>query len=219
MNWAKTGARFLVLILGLFGCGLGMVFTVQANLGVSPWDVFHLGVTRHSLLTVGRVQQITGLVIILITVGLTRRIPRIGTFMNMLGIGFFVDQIRGWQLIPAPQGLPLRIAFLLTGIACMGIGSGVYLSAKLGAGPRDGLMLYLSQRTGQRIRVVKTVMEVSAVVAGYVLGGPVGMGTVIVSLGLGPVMEFCIHFFGRLLGFLTESQSPAPAAITGKVSA
>lgn len=197
MNIASLVRRLSVLMFGLFCCAVGMVLTVKARLGVSPWDVFHLGVTYHSSLTLGRVQQLTGFTIVLLTVLLTRRLPRVGTFFNMYFIGFFVDLLLRYRVIPDIQSLPERGLFLLAGIGFMGVGSGIYLSAAMGAGPRDGLMLYLSQKLGRRIRVVKTVMEVSAVTVGYFLGGPVGAGTIIVSLGLGPVMEASIHFFGR----------------------
>jgi len=208
MKAAKLVARFAVLMGGLFLCALGIVFTVKAGLGVSPWDVFHIGVTKHTAFTIGRVQQMTGLGIILLTIYLTRKVPLIGTFLNMIFIGYFVDLILEYNLIPVPAGW-VRYVYLAVGTVVSGGGSGVYLAARLGAGPRDGLMLYLSRRLAARIRTVRTAMEVLVVTVGYFLGGPVGIGTIAVSFGLGPAMEASIHFFGRQLSILTEEKAPA----------
>ena len=191
--------RFSVLFGGLFLCGLGAVFTIRASLGVSPWDVFHIGVTNHLPVTIGRVQQLTGFILIVLTVVFTRRYPKIGTFLNMFFIGFFVDRIIRWNLIiPAPAGV-MQYVFLAIGILLLGTGSGLYLSAKLGAGPRDGLMLYLTERYNLRIRTIRTIMEVLVVITGFFLGGPVGRGTVIVSLTIGSVVEAALHAFRKLI--------------------
>ena len=192
--------RFAVLFSGLFLCGVGAVFTVKAGLGVSPWDVFHIGVTNHLPVTMGRVQQWTGFSIILLTIIFTRRYPKIGTFLNMFFIGFFVDQILGWDIINPAQGPVFPYLYLTTGVLLLGTGSGLYLSAKLGAGPRDGLMLYLSERFSLRIRTIRTIMEVMVVITGFILGGPVGRGTVIVSLSIGTVLEAALHCFRKLIG-------------------
>jgi hypothetical protein len=192
--------RFSVLFLGLFLCGVGAVFTIRATLGVSPWDVFHIGVTNYLPITMGRVQQATGLAIILSTVAFTKRFPKIGTFLNMFFIGFFVDLIIKSGIIPSVDILIYRIVFLIVGILLLGTGSGMYLSARLGAGPRDGLMLYLSERFKLRIRTIRTIMEVVVVITGFLLGGPVGIGTIVVSLTIGPVMEVAINVFRRVMG-------------------
>ncbi|MGI5839056.1 MAG: YczE/YyaS/YitT family protein [bacterium] len=203
MKATKIAVRFAVLMAGLLICAAGIVFTVKAGLGVSPWDVFHIGVTNYTHFSLGRVQQMTGFGIILITIGLTRQVPQIGTFLNMFFIGFFVDQILRFGFIPGTTGW-VRYVYLALGILLSGGGSGVYLAASLGAGPRDGLMLYLSRCRKTRIRTIRTAMEVMMVTLGYFLGGPVGVGTVFVSLGLGPAMEASIHYFGRHLRPLAE---------------
>ena len=202
--------RFTILFSGLFLCGVGVVFTVRAGLGVSPWDVFHIGITNHLPITMGRVQQLTGLIIILLTIVFTKRYPKIGTFLNMFFIGFFVDRVISWNIIhPALPGL-LQYLYLITGVLLLGTGSGLYLSAKLGAGPRDGLMLYLTQRFNMRVRTIRTIMEVMVVITGFILGGPVGRGTVIVSLSIGTVVETALHVFRKLV-------SDEPKAIEVKV--
>ncbi len=191
--------RFIVLFCGLFLCATGAVFTVKAGLGVSPWDVFHIGVTNLLPVTMGRVQQWTGFIIIILTIVFTRRYPKIGTFLNMFFIGFFVDRILSWNIIQPAVGSVLPFAYLAVGILVLGTGSGLYLSAKLGAGPRDGLMLYLAERFRLRIRTIRTIMEVLVVVTGFIMGGPVGIGTVIVSLSIGTVIETAMHCFRKLI--------------------
>lgn len=211
MKAVRIAARVAVLMTGLFFCAVGIVFTIKAGLGVSPWDVFHIGVTKHTVFTLGRVQQMTGCGIILLTIGLTRKMPQIGTFLNMIFIGYFVDVILKSGRIPAAAGW-VQYLYLAVGTAVSGGGSGVYLASRLGAGPRDGLMLYLSRRGAARIRTVRTAMEVIMVAAGFFLGGPVGVGTIFVSLGLGPVMEASIRFFERYLQPLTEEALPVGSA-------
>jgi uncharacterized membrane protein YczE len=147
----------------------------------------------------GRVSQVTGFIIILITVILTRRFPKIGTFLNMFFIGFFVDKILGWNIIDTASAGITQYLFLAIGILLLGSGSGLYLAAKLGAGPRDGLMLYLTQRFRLRVRTIRTIMEVLVVVTGFIMGGPVGRGTVIVSLTIGTVLEAALHLFRNLV--------------------
>ena len=191
--------RFTVLFSGLFLCGVGAVLTVKAGLGVSPWDVFHIGVTNLLPVTMGRVQQWTGFTIIVLTIVFTRRYPKIGTFLNMFFIGFFVDRILSLNIIQPAPGFVFPFVYLVFGILLLGTGSGLYLSAKLGAGPRDGLMLYLAERFKLRIRTIRTIMEVMVVIIGFTMGGPVGIGTVIVSLSIGTVIETALHIFRKLV--------------------
>jgi uncharacterized membrane protein YczE len=182
--------RFLILNLGLFLFGFGSIMVVRAALGFVSWDVFHWGLSLHTPLTFGQSGQLTGLAII--GVGLLLGIkPGLGTIMNMLMIGFWEDQLLNWSWIPAVDvvGLWAQIALLAGGALVIGLGSGLYIKAGMGSGPRDGLMIGLSQKTGWRVAVCRTAIEISACLVGWLLGGPLGLGTVFVAFALGPSVE------------------------------
>jgi uncharacterized membrane protein YczE len=183
--------RFLILNIGLFLFGFGSIMVVRANLGFVSWDVFHWGLSLHTPLTFGQSSQLTGLVII--GVGLFLGIkPGLGTVMNMLMIGFWEDQLLNWNTIPAVNsfGLWAQIALLAGGALVIGLGSGLYIKAGMGSGPRDGFMLGLSRKTGWRVAVCRTIIEISVCVVGGLLGGPVGAGTLFIAFALGPSVEF-----------------------------
>jgi uncharacterized membrane protein YczE len=185
--------QFLLFFVGLFIMSLGIVMTFEAGLGVSPWDVFHYGLYNVLGLSVGTWSQIAGLCIIGITYMLDRKIPTIGCILNMIVVGEFIDFIflTGW--IPVPELWFWQIALLLLGIVSMGYGAGMYISADWGAGPRDGLMIILSHMTRRSIRNVKTFMEIAVLTAGWIMGGPVAIGTLVFSLSIGPIMQWSIQ--------------------------
>lgn len=183
---------YVQIMVGLFVFATGIVSILKANLGMGPWDVFHVGVTHHIPLTLGRVNQIVGLSIILLSAFLSIY-PGVGTVLNMFFIGFFIDLLN--PFIPSADALPLQVLFLAVGVTLIGIGSGLYINASLGAGPRDSLMLGLSRKTGKSIRLVRNSMEITVLTIGYFLGGPVGVGTVVFALAIGP----SVHFFLKLV--------------------
>jgi len=174
---------------------LGVALTIKANLGVSAWDVLHIGLYKSIGLSVGTWSQIVGVVIISSTYFFDKKIVSIGTILNMLFVGWFIDLFL-W-LLPTPhhgQWIEQTL-FLLIGMVIMAMGSGMYITSKLGAGPRDGLMLVLSNRLQWSIRKVKTTMELIVLVIGFFLGGPVNIGTVILSIFIGPLMQFFIKYW------------------------
>lgn len=189
--------RFLLLNVGLFLFALGSVEVIQAGLGYVSWDVFHRGLSLHiQPVTFGQAAELTGLVII--GLGLLLGIkPGIGTVMNMLMIGFWLDQILSWKLIPSasPIGWWASIILLGLGIFTIGLGSGLYIKAGMGAGPRDGLMLGLSARTGLRVGLCRAIIEITVCIIGALLGGPVGIGTVVVAFSIGPAVELGFWLF------------------------
>jgi len=178
---------YIQIMTGLFLFAVSIVTILKSNLGMGPWDVFHVGVTNHLPLTLGRVSQIVGLLIIVGSLFLNIY-PGIGTILNMFFIGFFVDLIN--PHIPFMHDLLYQIAFLACGIILMGLGSGLYINANLGAGPRDGLMLGLHKKTGRSIRLIRNSMEITVIITGFFLGGPVGVGTVAFALAIGPSVQF-----------------------------
>jgi uncharacterized membrane protein YczE len=181
---------YVQIIAGLFVFASGIVFILKSNLGMGPWSVFHVGITHHVHLTLGRVSQIVGFIIIVGSL-LLDIYPGIGTILNMVLIGFFIDFVNFY--VPYMEALPFQIGVLTLGIVLMGLGSGLYINSNLGAGPRDGLMLGLHKKTQKSIRLIRNSMEVTVLVTGFFLGGPVGIGTVAFALAIGPVVQFFLQ--------------------------
>ena len=183
--------RFFLLNIGLFLYALGSISVVKADLGYVSWDVFHRGLSLHTPFTFGQAGQLVGLIIIVLGLFFGVK-PGIGTVMNMLMIGFWDDLILKLNWIPAAGNFGWWLAPVLLGggILAIGLGSGLYIKAGMGAGPRDGFMLGLSSRTGWRVAVCRTVIEVTVCLVGFLLGGPLGIGTLIVALTIGTSVEF-----------------------------
>jgi len=170
------------LLGGLVLFGVGIALMVRANLGLAPWDVLHQGVSERTGLAIGSVTILTGVVVLLLWIPIRER-PGLGTVLNVLVIGVVVDATLA--VVDAPEPMWLRVAFLALGIFVFGPGSGLYIGAGLGPGPRDGLMTGLARR-GRSVRVVRTGIELTALAVGAALGGSVGIGTVAFALTVGP---------------------------------
>lgn len=190
MEELKKWSRF---ILGLSIVSIGIVLIIKADLGVAPWDVFHIGLTKHFELTIGRAAQLTGLVIILFSYLLGGIKPKIGTVLNMLLVGFMIDAVM--LVIPKPPaGQIFQYLYLFFGIIIFGIGVGMYISAHCGTGPRDSLMMALDYKLSFNIGLIRNGMEILVLLIGYFLGGPVGIGTLCFALGVGPVVKLSLDF-------------------------
>lgn len=188
--------RLFFLFSGLFLYGLGIVMTVKSNLGTGPWDAFHLGITNHLPLTMGQVSQLTGILIIFFSLLLGVK-PGLGTIANMYFIGLFIDLIMQSNLIATPKSLCYQLLLLLSGVIVIGWATFCYLSAAWGAGPRDGFMLGAITKTGWPVWKIRTVIEVTVSIMGYLLGGPVGIGTLIVAFTLGPSIQLAFTMMGK----------------------
>ena len=184
--------RLPQLFGGLVLYGTSMAMQLRATLGLDPWDVFHQGVARHLPVTFGTVVAITGVAVLLLWIPLRQR-PGIGTVANVIVIAVSVDV--ALALIAEPTGLPARIALLVAGIVLNGVASAAYIGARLGPGPRDGLMTGLAARTGWSIRLVRTGIELTVLATGWLLGGTVGVGTVIYALAIGPLTQAFLPWF------------------------
>lgn len=182
--------RLLRLLLGLWLYGLAIALMVEGAIGASPWDVFHLGVARHAPLSLGTVMIFTALAVLLAWIPL-RQMPGLGTVANTLLLGPFADINLAW--LGTPSGLAAQCAYMLGGVLACGFATALYVGAQLGPGPRDGLMTGLARRTGWSIRRVRTLIEISVLVIGIVLGGTVGVGTVVFALAVGPVTQFFLQ--------------------------
>ncbi|MBA4493003.1 YitT family protein [Paenactinomyces guangxiensis] len=191
--------RLAFFFIGLWIMAVGTVCTIQANLGVAPWDVLHIGLSKVTPLSIGVWSIIVGVFLVGITCWMDRRIPRWGTVLNMICFGLFLDLIMFFHLIPQVHEWWSRILLLIIGICLLAFGAGLYMSPKAGAGPRDGLMMALSKQSGWSIRRVRTIMELTVGMIGWLLGGPVHIGTLFFCFLTGPIMQFSIHFCDRIL--------------------
>lgn len=190
--------RMVQLVLGLWLYGATMALLVESGLGLDPWDVFHEGLTHHLPLTFGQVVILVGAVLLLLWIPLRQR-PGIGTVLNVLLIGIAVDVTLA--LLPTPDALAVQVVFLVVGVVGNGLAGALYIGADLGTGPRDGLWTGIVRRTGRSVRLVRTSLEVTVLVVGFVLGGTVGVGTVLYALAIGPVVQLFLP--------LTQVQRPA----------
>jgi len=189
----RFGRRFSQLQLGLILYGFSMALIIEARLGLDPWDVFHQGLSKLTGLSFGTIVIVTGAVVLLAWIPL-RQWPGIGTVCNVFMIGISVDV--ALHLIPEPSSLALRWVFLIGGIGFNGVAAGLYIGARLGPGPRDGLMTgFVALRDGRSIRVVRTSIEVAVLAIGWLLGGSVGAGTVLYAVAIGPLAHVFIPMF------------------------
>ena len=182
--------RLAQILPGLWLFGMGEAAIVHAELGNSPWTVLAEGTAKHTPLSIGVATVAISFAVLLVWIPLRQR-PGIGTVLNAVLIGVAIDATLPW--LPGPGGWLAQAAFVAAGIGLVGIGSGLYLTARLGPGPRDGLMTGLHRRTGRSLRLVRTVIEGSALVAGALLGGTVGLGTVAFALLVGPAVQAGVH--------------------------
>lgn len=183
--------RYAQLMVGLVAFGSGIGAMIQAGLGLPPWDVFHQGLSIHTPLSIGVATIATSFVVLLAWIPLRER-PGIGTLANAVTIGLVVDVFLA--LVEEPTGTAGKWGLLLVGLLVVGLGSGLYIGARLGPGPRDGLMTGISKR-GPSIRLARTGIEAVVLGAGWALGGTVGIGTLVFAFGIGPIVQFFLPRF------------------------
>ena len=189
------------LFFGLFLFAAGIVANLYSNLGMNPWGVLNVGLANYLPLTLGQVSQLIGLLVIVLgwLLGIA---PGLGTLANMYFVGYFMDLIISWRLIQVPSGFVWQLVSLFLSIVLLGVGSFFYLRVQLGAGPRDGLMLGLVKMLGRSVWIVRCAMESTVLLLGYMLGGPVGIGTVATALTVGYSVQLAFRV-GRF-----DSKSP-----------
>ncbi|HVK24922.1 MAG TPA: hypothetical protein VM677_26485 [Actinokineospora sp.] len=180
------GRRLTQLFAGLALYGASMALQIEATLGLAPWDVLHEALHKHTGLSFGTITAITGVLVMLCWIPLRQR-PGVGTIANILMISVSVD-VMLW-LLPTPDSLVARISFLTAGIVLNGLATAAYIGARLGPGPRDGLMTGLAGRTGWSLRWIRTGIEVAVLASGWLLGGTVGLGTALYAVAIGPLAQ------------------------------
>ncbi len=184
--------RLLQLYVGLALYGASSALLVEAGLGLEPWGVLHQGLAELTGLTIGVVSIFVGAAVLLLWIPLRQR-PGLGTVSNVFVVGIAMDGTLA--LVPDPHTLAVRVPLLVAGILVNGVATGLYIAARFGPGPRDGLMTGFHRRTGRSIRLVRTTLEVVVVATGFALGGTVGAGTVVYAVAIGPLAQLFLRVF------------------------
>ena len=185
----RLGRRLVQMMIGLTGFGLSLAMLLRSGLGGAPWDVFHAALAERLGATVGSMSIAVSFVLLLLWIPLRERLG-IGTVANAIWVGVSIDL--GMLILPEASSLPVAIALMLLGVVVNGISGAVYIGAQLGAGARDGLMTALSRVLARPVGPVRIVLEVIVLVTGWLLGGPLGLGTVVYAIALGPVIQLAL---------------------------
>ena len=197
--------RLVQLFAGLVLYGVSLAFVLRAGLGLAPWDVLHQGLARITGTSVGTMVIAVSFLVLLAWIPLRQR-PGFGTVANAILVGIAVDLTL--LVLDDVESWPWRVALLVSGVLLNGLATALYIGALLGPGPRDGLMTGLVRRTGRSVRLVRTILEVGVLGIGWLLGGTVGVGTLLYAVAIGPVVHV-------LLPLLTVTRPAPPAAASG----
>ena len=189
---SRLGRRLIQLYAGLALYGASSALLVEAGLGLEPWNVLHQGLAELTGLTIGVVSIFVGAAVLLLWIPLRQR-PGLGTVSNVFVVGIAMDGTLA--AMPEAHTLTVRIPLLLAGILLNGVATGLYIAARFGPGPRDGLMTGLHQRTGRSIRLMRTAVEIAVVATGFALGGTIGVGTVLYAVSIGPLAQLFLRMF------------------------
>ncbi|MFF8291955.1 YitT family protein [Streptomyces sp. NPDC016309] len=210
---AHLTRRLFQLYAGLTLYGVSSALLVRSGLGLEPWNVLHQGLAERTGLTMGAVLTVVGALVLLLWIPLRQR-PGLGTVSNVLVIGVAMDGAL-W-LVPDAHGPVAQIPVMTAGIVLNGVATGLYIAARFGPGPRDGLMTGLHRLTGRSLRLIRTTIEVTVVVTGFLLGGSLGIGTVLYALAIGPLAQFFLRVFavpGGTVSTVVASGEPRQAIL------
>jgi uncharacterized membrane protein YczE len=199
----RLARRLTQLYAGLVLYGVSLACMVRGDLGLAPWDVLHSGFIRHVPITLGQAVILFSFVVLLLWIPL-REVPGLGTVSNAIVVGLAADATL--TLLDRPDGVGWRIGLLAAGVLLNGLATAQYIGAQFGRGPRDGLMTGLARTTGRSLRLVRTALEVTVVVIGLLLGGALGVGTVVYALAIGPLTQLMLPFW------TVEIESPSQPA-------
>ncbi|MBY6352134.1 membrane protein YczE [Rhodococcoides corynebacterioides] len=211
ISTGSLSTRLALLFVGLFLYGFSMAMMIAGGLGLNPWDVLHQGLAHRTGASFGTITACVGAVVLLLWIPLRQR-PGVGTVANILVIAVSVDMTSAW--LPDDASLPVRSALLVGGVVLNGVATAMYISAGMGPGPRDGLMTGIVGRTGWSVRVIRTGIEVSVLAVGWLLGGTVGVGTVLYAVAIGPLVQLSVWLMGRPARRSQSAVGSIPAAST-----
>jgi uncharacterized membrane protein YczE len=191
---ARRPRAWVRLLAGLWFFAMGVVLGLRSGLGVAPWDVFHDGIRQATPLSFGAATVLVGVVLVVVGLGFGVRVGP-GTLVNMVAIGVFADALldSGFVQDLAARSLPVRLAAVLAGVGLVALGSALYIGAGLGSGPRDSLMLALSAQTRLPVGLIRGLLEGTVLGVGWLLGGAVGVGTVLFAVGIGPAVQLAFR--------------------------
>jgi uncharacterized protein len=203
-NRGQTGPRFIIYLFGLLVMSLGIVLLILADLGPSPWDVLHVGLYYKFGLTIGSWNVIAGFFILGVSAMISKSIPQFGAFLNMILVGLFIDMYLMIPFLQTPSSLTGKVVMFAVALLINCYGMGLYISAQLGAGPRDSLMLAITSKTGWKVGKVRSTMEVLVLIIGWRLGGPLFWGTIVISLMIGVIAGFSLPQCQRFTNFILQ---------------
>lgn len=186
--------KYLKLFLGFFVCSLGVIIVIKSDLGFSPWDVLHQGISKVGGITIGQASILVGIGVISLDIFLGERIGS-GTILNILFIGSFMDMILFLDIVPLSTNMIMGVSMMFLGLFVFSVGCYLYISTGLGCGPRDALMVALTKKTNFSVRAVRNTIEISVLGCGYLLGGYAGVGTVIAALFTGTFVQGVFRLF------------------------
>ncbi|MEC1900162.1 YczE/YyaS/YitT family protein [Bacillus atrophaeus] len=193
--------RWAFYFIGLLILSFGISLTIEGKaLGISPWDAFHYGLFQHFGLTIGQWAIIIGAIIVCLTSVFTKALPKIGAILNMVLIGIFIDFFN--ILLPESSTYTASVIVFSLGVLLIGYGVGVYVSAGLGAGPRDSLMMLISEKTGWNVQWVRNGIELTILAVAWGMGGPIGIGTIITAILTGLILRFSLPQSTQLLRYM-----------------
>ncbi|MFE6733600.1 YitT family protein [Microbacterium sp. NPDC057650] len=204
--------RILQLVGGVLLAGVGISFMIRGGIGAAPWDVLAQGIAMRVPLSFGTVSVLLSLLVLLAWIPLRQRLG-VGTIVNALGVGVGADA--GFLFVPEVDALWLRILFFVIGLTLFAVGSGLYIGARFGPGPRDGLMTGLHSRLGWPLWLARTIVELSALTLGWILGGVVGIGTVAFALLIGPMVQYFLRLFAVRMPVEETAADEAPGRTRG----
>lgn len=190
----KFAFRLLILVVGTLITAIGIVFSINANIGYAPWEVFHVGLALTTKMSIGLASIVAGFFILVIVTVCGEKIG-FGTICSMVLTGVFIDLIFMLNIIPLAVNLKVGIAMLITGLFIISIGTYFYIKSAFGTGPRDNLMIVLNRKTKLPVGVCRSIVELSVTLAGWILGGMVGIGTVISVIAIGVCIQITFALF------------------------
>jgi uncharacterized membrane protein YczE len=208
----RLGRRLPQLVVGLLLYGASLAMMVRGALGLAPWDVLHSGFIRHVPMTIGQAVVLLSFVVLLLWIPLREK-PGIGTVANAVLVGLAADATLA--VLAEPDSVVLRVGLLVGGLVLNGLATALYIGSQLGRGPRDGLMTGLARRTGLSLRLVRTALEVTVVVIGLLLGGALGLGTVVYALAIGPLAQLMLPWWTVEVAAPQVARASAPGGDQG----
>ncbi|WP_134704363.1 YitT family protein [Ammoniphilus sp. YIM 78166] len=207
--------RYFMFFLGLVVIAFGSVLTIRSNLGVAPWESFHIGLYYTFGLTIGIWTQIVGAIVIILSFLIAKIKPNLGTVLNIVFFGAFIDLFLWLDIVPEWKTIGKQCLFFLLGLLIIGIGFGMYISPRLGAGPRDSLMLAINEKWGWSIQRSRITIEVAVLLAGWLMGGPVSIGTFLIAILLGPLIQWSIPFWEKRMAKSFGRVPKEPIVVNG----